>query len=258
MISFDKIGAGRPVVFLHSGLADRTMWAPQIPAFAERYTCYVIDLPGYGQSPDPAGEFSHATEIARFVETRVGEPAALVGASFGASQALRTAQAAPDLIGPLVLANSAIMLPDEISPELEAVFTEADAAGEAGDYAGASAIEIAGWVDGRGRPGGRAAEHVRAHFDTINRVIWKRHSENPLPAQLPNPDFEPARIAQPVLLIDGPYDFIEVRSSNQTLLQRLPNARYVSIPDTAHFPSFERPEFFNRIALDFLDTSWGI
>jgi pimeloyl-ACP methyl ester carboxylesterase len=257
LIAFDKVGSGNPLVFLHSGLADRTMWQPQLPTLAARYTCYVIDLPGYGESSSPTEPFSYPVEIARFIEDSVGERTALVGSSFGATQAFLTALAAPQWVGPLVLANTAVMRPEPASPELAAVWTEADAAWDRGEHDRANEIEIEGWVDGKGRRDGLAAPHVRDYFAAVNRSIWERHSANPLPDELPRPEIEPEHITQPVLLIDGPNDFPDVRQSNKTLLERLPDAQYVSIADTAHFPSYEQPALFNRIALEFLDRNWG-
>ncbi len=73
----------------------------------------------------------------------------------------------------------------------------------------------------------------------------------------PRPAVEPEAIEQPILLIDGAYDFPDVLQSNANLLERLPNADYVTIEGTAHFPSYEQPEIFNRVVLEFLDRVWG-
>lgn len=257
MIEFDRIGRGHPVVFVHSGLTNRTMWQPQLADFAQCFTCFVIDLPGYGTSPTPTEAFSWPVEIGRFIEEQIGAPAALVGSSFGASQVLLTALVAPKWTGPLVLANSAIMRPAEMTPMLVDVLTGADAAWEAGDHERAVEIEIEGWVDGHGRPSGQAAPVVRDFFRATNRAIWERHSAQPLPDMLPAPEVIPERIEQSVLLIDGPYDFPDVQQSNQTLLSQLPDAIWCSIANTAHFPGYEQPEEFDRIVLEFLERTWG-
>jgi len=257
LIAFDKAGAGRPVLFLHSGLADRQMWQPQLAELSRTYTCYAIDLPGYGESTSPTEAFSYPAEVAQFIQDTIGEPAALVGSSFGASQAFLTGLTAPEWTGPIVLTSAAVLRPETPSPELEAVWTEADAAWERGEHDRANEIEIEGWVDGKGRRDGQAQPQVRDYFLRVNRSIWDRHSANPLPDELPRPSIEPERIQQPVLLIDGPYDFPDVLESNQTLLSRLPNATYIQIADTAHFPGYEQPELFNSVAQEFLDRTWG-
>ncbi|MBX3072185.1 MAG: alpha/beta hydrolase [Thermomicrobiales bacterium] len=257
MIAFDRIGAGKPVVFLHSGLADRTMWEPQVEAFSQHFTCYFVDLPGYGESGDPPGPFSYPQEIARFIETTVGQPAALIGSSFGAGIALDTALMAPASSGPLVLVDGLLVQDGEPSAVVQAIWSEADEAWDAGSKDRAVEVETIGWVDGRGRPDRTAAEDVRAYFARVNRTIWERHDRHPLPETLPGPERDLASVQQPVLLIDGPYDVPDVLTSNQTAVARFPNATYASIPGSAHFPSREQPGEFNQLVVDFLLKHWG-
>lgn len=257
MIAFEKTGDGPPVVFLHSGLADRTMWKPQVAAFSARYTCYLVDSPGYGESEDPPSPFSYENAIARFIEETIGQRAAMIGSSYGAGICFETALVAPDWTGPLVLTDGIIEMEGEPSDALRAIWNGADAAWERGERDRAIEIETEGWVDGQGRPEGRAAPQVRDYFTRVNRAIWERQDAHPRPELLPGPEHDFERIQQPVLLIDGPYDVAEAHESNRVLLQRLPHAEYISIPGTAHFPSYERPEEFNRIVLEFLDRTWG-
>lgn len=257
LIAYEKVGAGPPVVFLHSGLANRTMWEPQQAAISSRYTCYLVDSPGYGESDDPPSPFSYENAIARFIEETVGQPAAMIGSSYGAGICFETALVAPDWTGPLVLTDGIIEMEGDPSPPLRAIWTEADAAWERGERDRAVEIEIEGWVDGQGRPEGKAAPNVRNYFTGANRAIWERQEAHPRPEMLPGPDHDFERIQRPVLLIDGPYDLPEALESNRILLKRLPRAEYVSIPGTAHFPSYERPEEYNRIVLEFLDRTWG-
>lgn len=257
MISFDKIGSGPPIVFLHSGLANRTMWEPQLSALSDRYTCYLVDSPGYGESADPPSPFSYSDAMAAFIEEAVGQRAAMIGSSYGAGICFETALVAPARVGPLILVDGIIELEGEPSAALRSIWTEADAAWDRGERDRAVEIETEGWVDGQDRPGGRAAPAVRDYFTRVNRAIWERHAIHPLPELLPGPEHEWQRIPQPVLLIDGPYDLEEAHESNRILLERLPQAEYISIAGTAHFPSYEQPEIFNRIALEFLDRTWG-
>src|SRR5215510_4203052 len=49
-IGYDDIGRGDPVVFVHGHPFDRSMWQPQIDAFADRHRIVAADLRGFGQS----------------------------------------------------------------------------------------------------------------------------------------------------------------------------------------------------------------
>ena len=52
-LPFDAAGTGMPVVLLHAGVADRRMWAAQLPVLAERYRVWSLDFRGHGDSTLP-------------------------------------------------------------------------------------------------------------------------------------------------------------------------------------------------------------
>jgi 3-oxoadipate enol-lactonase len=60
-------------------------------------------------------------------------------------------------------------------------------------------------------------------------------------------------IRAPALVIVGEMDRPEIIAAAVLASERIPNARKVEIPGTAHLPNLERPALFNRILLDFLD-----
>lgn len=89
-------GEGDPVVLLHGGSGSWTHWFRNIPVLARRYTLYVADLPGLGDSDLPPRGYDHerleesVDHLAETVADSLGEilppPARyhLVGFSFGA------------------------------------------------------------------------------------------------------------------------------------------------------------------------------
>lgn len=89
-------GQGDPVVLLHGGSGSWTHWIRTIPALEDRYTLYVADLPGLGESDmppngyDPGRLVESTDHIAGIVVTGLRSilppPARyhLVGFSFGA------------------------------------------------------------------------------------------------------------------------------------------------------------------------------
>jgi pimeloyl-ACP methyl ester carboxylesterase len=56
----------------------------------------------------------------------------------------------------------------------------------------------------------------------------------------------------PTLVIVGELDRPEMLEITERLEAEVPNARRVTIPGTAHVPSMERPEEFDRLVLEFL------
>lgn len=50
---YDDHGDGPAVLLVHGHPFDRTLWAPQVATFEDRYRLLVPDLRGYGESPAP-------------------------------------------------------------------------------------------------------------------------------------------------------------------------------------------------------------
>src|SRR5262245_8117445 len=89
-------GAGEPLVLLHGGMGSWTHWARNIDALAARYTLYLLDMPGYGDSPTVA-KSTPADEYVTLVGPAVAEiagaqPVRLAGFSFGAVVAALVAE----------------------------------------------------------------------------------------------------------------------------------------------------------------------
>ncbi len=96
-MAVERAGSGKPMVLLHGVGSSRDVWAPVIPALAERFEVFALDLPGFGDSqPLAGGEEPSVPALARAVELEldrlgVGEPD-LVGNSMGAWVAFELAR----------------------------------------------------------------------------------------------------------------------------------------------------------------------
>ena len=49
-ITVRTFGKGKPVVFIHGFVVNGCTWRKIIPELAKQFTCYVVDLPGFGDS----------------------------------------------------------------------------------------------------------------------------------------------------------------------------------------------------------------
>jgi pimeloyl-ACP methyl ester carboxylesterase len=59
-------------------------------------------------------------------------------------------------------------------------------------------------------------------------------------------------IGVPALVLVGEHDVPDVLESAERLARDIPGARKIVLPGTAHLPSLEQPEVFNRLVLKFL------
>ena len=104
--------ADAPVVVLSNSLgATRGMWAPQVPALAERYRVVTYDNRGHGESPAPAGPYSLddlVDDLVALLDEVGADRAHVVGLSIGGMIAMRLAAREPDRVDRLaVLCSSA-------------------------------------------------------------------------------------------------------------------------------------------------------
>ena len=69
-INYDMQGEGEPLLLIPYLSADHACWAFQLPAYAEHFSCFAIDLPGSGESDKPPGPYStdvQADQVATFL-----------------------------------------------------------------------------------------------------------------------------------------------------------------------------------------------
>ena len=49
--AYETAGAGRPLVFIHAGIADSRMWDRQFSDLADSFTVVRYDMRGFGRTP---------------------------------------------------------------------------------------------------------------------------------------------------------------------------------------------------------------
>jgi pimeloyl-ACP methyl ester carboxylesterase len=100
-------GRGRPLVAVHGLGGAASNWRAMAPSLAERGRVIVPELPGHGASsalPAPAGVAAYADRVALVLEREApGEPAVVLGHSFGGVTGLLLAERRPELVGGLLL-----------------------------------------------------------------------------------------------------------------------------------------------------------
>lgn len=102
------------VILIHGmGQAGLTDWLKVIPALENDFHVVAVDLPGFGRSEKPEGQYSptnYAKVIHQVKQQFSVEPVAVVGHSMGGAVALRYAAMYPDDIGRVVLVAAAGIL----------------------------------------------------------------------------------------------------------------------------------------------------
>ena len=254
-IAYDTSGEGPDLVFLHAGIADRTMWRPQLEALSDRFRCTAFDARGFGGSALGDQPFSRRDDLAAVLDALGASSASLIGCSIGAGFALDFAIERPERVEALVLSGVVPAGFDYHDPVDEAVYEEVDKAIAAGDYDKAAALEVGLWVDGPRRDEGAAPDWLRdmVHGWCVRIAQISEWGES---AQLdPKAASRLNEVTAPTLVIVGKDDLDGILEGCRATAEGIAGGRLVELEGTAHLPSLEVMNEFNKVLVEFLEGS---
>src|SRR5688500_438233 len=100
-VEYVEQGRGEPVVLLHSSGSSNAQWRALAEGLSARFRVIAPDFYGYGATEHWPGrgpfQLEREAEIVRAMLGRAGEPAHLVGHSYGGAVALHFARQRSDL-----------------------------------------------------------------------------------------------------------------------------------------------------------------
>jgi 3-oxoadipate enol-lactonase len=252
-VAYDTAGSGPDLVFVHAGIADRTMWEPQISAFSDRYRCTAPDLRGFGDTPVGDEPFSRRDDLGAVLDSIGAQTATLVGCSIGAGIVLDFAIEQPERVNKLVLVGvtpSGFDFDDSVMSAYNERIAEAI---ERGDIAEAGRIEARLWVDGPLRDAGAGPSELRDKvvewWLAINSITDWGESSQLNPSAMKRLD----QVVAPTRVIVGAEDVAFVLAGCRAAADGIRGADLVELAGTAHLPNLEVPNDFNTTVAAFLD-----
>jgi 3-oxoadipate enol-lactonase len=251
-IAYDVAGSGEPVLLVHAGVADRSMWDDQVEALRDAYRVIRHDTRGFGETETEAVPFSNRADIAALLD-HLGEPSAhLVGLSRGGQIVLDFALEFPDRVRSLTAVAGGVG-GYESAAELPAETWEAvEAMEQARDWEALSDWETAFWADGPGRSPDRVPEvRRRVHEWVLTNYRAEKVEGEPQPLD-PPAETRLAELRAPLLVMLGTLDDPGTVDSMRHLAASVPGARLEEF-ESAHMVNLEHPDRFNRVLRAFLD-----
>lgn len=221
-----------PVVFVHGVGLRAESWYQQISEFDDQYRCYVIDMPGHGESdllPSPTLMLEDFTEALKtFIQTVIGEPAIIVGHSLGAMTVLQTAVSYPQVVKGVAAFNAIYDRPDtaaqNVQNRAESLLNDLDQ--------NVTDQPIARWFDGDPQYYNEA-ELCRSWLSNGNRLGYAQAYQ--MFAHLRGiPAAELRTIAVPALLLTGEMDVNSSPKMSLAMASILPSANAVIVPEARH------------------------
>lgn len=251
-------GEGEPLILLHGFFYDSFMWASNIDALAKHFHVYALDLWGFGYSTRQPLDYSYAlyaAQVLAFMNKLGISKASLMGQSMGGGVAIKLAVDHPERVDKLILVDAAGMpnrLP--LSGKLVKTFP---AIGRFMYGLNTDAIRKQGLADYFILD---KAMISQTYFDDVTR-FHKIEGTTDVFASILQRDFfytlhdeieQLGRMGKRILIVWGKEDKgnpLELGYGMRTLL---PGSTMIVMEHTRHVPNSERPEEFNRYAIDFL------
>lgn len=248
-------GVGQPVLFLHAGVADSRMWGDQMGL--EGFHTIAFDQRGFGKTKWVAEPYANRSDPLAVLDHLGVEEAAVVGCSNGAEAAMQLAIVAPERVSALVLIGAA---PRGWEPEggweEDPLWDEIVAAFKAGDFDKVVEFDAQTWLAGPGRSLDDIDPDLLSLFREMDRAPQETESERNEYAQT----LEPAtndqldRTDAPTMVVVGEHDLPNLIEAAHYLAERLSDLAAVVLDDTAHLPSMDQPDRFNKSLAGFLGS----
>ena len=115
-VHYQKVGQGKPLIILHGWGVSGEVMMPLARKLADIRTCYVLDLPGFGETVEPPAAWNvddYADMIESFIQDNFEESVDLLVHSFGGRIALKLCArpAAKKLVDKVLITGGAGMKP---------------------------------------------------------------------------------------------------------------------------------------------------
>ncbi|WP_063058625.1 alpha/beta fold hydrolase [Nocardia sienata] len=251
----------RPIVLLHGSGPGATGWsnfAGNIPALAERFHVYAVDMPGWGESDAvTVDRLDHVEAAVQFLDAVGVEKAAFVGNSMGGHTSLRLAIQHPERITHLITMGPPI-------GKVPTLFGAGDGPSEGlkvliAAYRDPTPANMRDLVEVMTFDKARFAtpELVKARADAASARPEHLHNYvaglaqgAPIPVWVDRSKL--SGISVPTLLIHGKDDRVVSYENTLHLLAHIPNSRAVLLNRCGHWAMIEHAEEFNRLVADFV------
>lgn len=253
---YETAGVGEALVLSHAAFLDSRMFDEQWDLLAQHFRVIRYDMRGYGQSSEARGPLCRRDDLRRLLEHLSVKHAHFVGCSNGGTIVLDLTLEQPNLALSLTLVGST---PSgfQMQGEPPRYMVEMFDAVQHGDVERANELQIRIWLDGMFREpeqmdgGLRAKALAMNHISVARKTFWTADMQ-PLNLLDPPAVNRLSEVSCPVLVVVGALDHPEILRAADLLVEEIGNAQKVVIDAAGHVPSFEHPEAFATLLIDFL------
>lgn len=262
-IRYWEEGAGSPLLLIHGLGASVETWAWNIEALAQDYRVIALDLPGFGESSRPTRNDFYSLEYAgSFLRQFVNalgyvDKLSVAGNSMGGILAIQLSLMYPEMVEKLVLVDSAgLNRTIHWATRLMSVWPVGELLMRP---ARRKVQKIARSLFYRDEL--ITDEFVDRMLEMLSRpgaqeIILKslRSGVNVFGQFLVLSESRLRQVMAPTLVIWGEEDALFPIGHAEFALRAIPDCRAVVLEEAGHMPQMDRPDAFNRLTAEFLET----
>lgn len=242
----------RSILFLHGFPYDQLMWKKQIEFLQNDYHCVTYDIRGLGKSSPGDGQLTmemFADDCLTIIAELELEKPVLCGLSMGGYLSFRIIERAQELF------SGAILLDTRAESDSDAAKLKRASAITQINLAGVEKF-VEGFV-----PTCFSEKFKAEHSEEYTSYLERSKKSNPIgvkgcllamQGRTSTTSFL-EQIKIPTLLLCGIEDNLTPPAEMNTIAEKIPNAKYLVVPDAGHMTPIENPEFVNKAIQDFLD-----
>ena len=245
------VGKKRSILFLHGFPYDQSMWKKQVEFLQNDFHCVTYDIRGLGKSNPGDGQFTmemFADDCLTIIAELELDKPVLCGLSMGGYLGFRVLERAQEIFSGAILCD-----------------TRAEADSDAAKLKRANAINQINMAGVEKFVEGFVPNCFSEKFKTENIEEYTTYLEQSkksnsigvkgcllaMQGRTSTTSFL-EHIKIPTLLLCGIEDNLTPPSEMNTLAEKIPNSKYLIVPEAGHMTPIENPEFVNAAMKDFL------
>jgi len=241
----------KSIIFLHGFPFDQHMWEKQVEFLQKDFLCVTYDIRGLGKSNPGDGQFTMEMfaddSLTIIAELELDKPV-LCGLSMGGYLGFRALERAQEIFSAAILCD-----------------TRAESDSDAAKLKRANAIYqinmdgVEKFVEGF-IPNCFSEKFKTDNIEEYTTYLERSKKSNPIGVKgsllammgrASTTSFLP-QIKIPTLLLCGVEDNLTPPTEMKTIADKIPNSKYLVVPEAGHMTPIENPEFVNAAIKDFL------
>ena len=249
-LNFEINGQGENLLLIHGLGSSLRDWEYQLPTLVQHYKVISVDLRGHGQSDKPAGKYTiqgFAQDIMALLHSEQIEECHVLGISMGAAISYKLAIDYPKQIKSIIAVNmGASMLANTMKARFaflkRVLIVKLIGMKKMGEILGKMLFP----------------KDTQEHLRTLVASRWAENDKDAYlraMGSLKNWSVEDSlhKIECPALIVAADQDYSPV-AIKQAIANTIPKGTLKVMPDARHAVPIEKPEEFNQIVLDFLES----